>query len=666
MSILARYLSAALFVGAALSLSAGGAQAQEKSAYDPLQTFAPLTLPGPVNSYRSGNGAPGPDYWQNRVDYEIHAAIDTDSKTLSASEVITYANNSSDRLDSLWVQLDQNIYRKDARAAHTGGGLPRTANSTTDGYVLESVEVVQAGKATTVTPVVSDTRMRVPLPSPLAHGGVVKLRIKYRYTIPGRFGGRTSWVPTPKGDIYDIAQWFPRLCVYDDIRGWDTAPYLGQEFYLEYGDIDYSITVPSDMIVAGGGELLNPNEVLTQAQRDRLVQARASDKTMMIRSPEEVGDPASRPKSDGMLTWHYKMTNTRDVAFSASKAFIWDAARINLPDGKTALAESVYPPESAGDAAWGRSTEYLKDSVEHFSARWHAFPYPTAWSIAGGSSGMEYPGMAFDGITDKGKPLFWITAHEIGHSWFPMMVGSDERRDAWMDEGINTFIDTYESDDFEGGVYGPKRDGEYAPGGGNPVDEIQSVLKDPDAVPIMSRADTINEKYRHPVTYFKAALGLRLLREQILGPDRFDPAFRKYINDWAFKHPKPSDFFREMESEGGEDLSYFWRGWFFNNWNLDLAVENVTYAGGDPAKGATVTIASLDKLVMPSTLEVKYVDGTAKRIALPAETWILHGRNSVSLDGGPAITSVTIDPDHALPDKDRSNNTFTMPPAEAK
>jgi len=271
--------------------------------------------------------------------------------------------------------------------------------------------------------------------------------------------------------------------------------------------------------------------------------------------------------------------------------------------------------------------------------------------------------MAFDGFTDKGKELFWITAHEIGHSWFPMMVGSDERRDAWMDEGFNTFIDTYESDDFEGGVFGPKRDGEYAPGGGNPTDEIQSVLNDPDAPPIVSRADTISEKYRHPVTYFKAALGLRMLREQILGPERFDPAFRKYINDWAFKHPKPSDFFRAMESEGGEDLSWYWRGWFLNNWTLDMAVQSVAYVDNDPAKGAKVTIANLDKMVMPTVLEVRYVDGTTKRLNLPAETWILHAVSTISLPGYGPIAMVTLDPDHVTPDKNRANNVFTMPAA---
>ena len=587
-----------------------------------------------------------------------------DAKVLTASETITYTNNSPDALDGLWVQLDQNIYRKDSRS---GVSSDRRRTTFTDGYSLDSVAIEQDGRSQPVTPVVSDTRMRVPLAAPLAHGGQVKLKIKYHYTVPGAFGGRTAWVASKTGDIFDIAQWFPRMCVYDDIRGWDTAPYLGNEFYLEYGDIDFSVTVPADMLVAGTGTLMNPKEVLTATQLVRLAQAQASDKTVMIRSADEVGDPASRPKQGGVQTWYYRMTNTRDVAFSASKAFIWDAARINLPGGKTALSESFYPPESAGDAAWGRSTEYLKDSIEHFSQRWFPYPYPTAVNIAGGAAGMEYPGMAFDGITDKGKGLFWITAHEIGHTWFPMMVGFDERRDAWMDEGINTFIDTYESDDFEGGVYGPKRDSEYGTGGGNPTDAIQAVLGDPTAPPIMSRADAISFRWSHPVSYFKTALGLRMLREQILGPERFDPAFRKYVSDWAFKHPKPSDFFRAMESEGGEDLSWYWRGWFLNNWNLDLAVENVAYVDGDPAKGATVAIANLDRLAMPSELEVRYVDGTSQRIALPVETWILRGRTTLTIAGHGPIASVTIDPDHTVPDHDRSNNTFTMPaPAPTK
>jgi hypothetical protein len=654
-----RHLARAL--GVALILSGASAGAADTPGYDPLQSFAPLTLPGPVNSYRSANGAPGPNYWQNQADYELHVTLDAQAKTIGGTVAITYTNNSPDRLESLWLQLEQNTYRHDARSGVSSDH--RHSTEFTDGFVIESVTVEQAGHSDAAPFLVSDTRMRVQLAHALIHAGKLTLKIAYHYTVPGQFGGRTSWVSTPKGDIFDIAQWYPRMAVYDDIRGWDTAPYLAQEFYLDYGRVDYFVTVPSDMLVAGAGDLLNAEEVLTPLQRQRLTQARASDKSVMIRTAAEIDDPKSRPKQGGTLTWHYRLDNTRDVAFSASRAFIWDAARITLPAGKTALAMSFYPVESAGDEAWGRSTEYLKDAVEHFSQRWFAYPFPTAINIAGGTSGMEYPGMAFDGIEDKGKVLFWITAHEIGHSWFPMTVGFDERRDAWMDEGFNTFIDIYESDDFAGGVYGPKRDSEYAPGGGNPVDEILPVLSDPAAPVILSRADTIIEKYRHPVTYFKSALGLVLLREQILGPARFDPAFRKFIRDWAFKHPKPSDFFRAMESEAGEDLSWFWRGWYMNNWSLDLAVEKIAYIDGDATKGARITVASRDRLVLPTVLEVRYADGTVERVTLPVETWIQRDHADITIAGHGPIASVTIDPDHLLPDKDRGNNSATPDPS---
>jgi hypothetical protein len=355
------------------------------------------------------------------------------------------------------------------------------------------------------------------------------------------------------------------------------------------------------------------------------------------------------------------MDNTRDVAFTASRAFVWDAARINLPGGKTALAQSVYPPESVGQEAWSRSTEYMKDAVERFSRRWFPYPWPNAINVAGPATGMEYPGIVFDGIPDKGKVLFFISAHEIGHSWFPMIVGSDERRDAWMDEGFNTFIDVYESDDFAGGVYGPKRDGEYAPDARKtPGEQIAALLGDPEAPPILSRADTVREKYRHPVTYFKAAYGLILLREDILGPERFDPAFRRYVADWAYRHPKPSDFFRAMESAGGEDLSYFWRGFFLNNWQHDLAVTAGTYEDGDPAKGASVTVENLGRLVLPATLRVTYTSGAKKDIRVPVETWMQTGKHAFVLEGGPAIVEAVVDPDRRLPDVDRANNSFQV------
>ncbi len=638
-------VAAAFFAG-----SAAAAPAATAPRYDPLQTFAPLTLPDPVNRYRSPNGAPGPDYWQNAADYEIRADLDTVAKALSADEIITYTNSSPDPLASLWIQLDQNIYRRDSRSV-AAGGWERTLF--TDGFVLDTVEVGSLPRLAKADFVVTDTRLQIRLPTPLpGHGGRLQIHIRYHYAIPGIFGGRTSWVATQKGEIYDIAQWYPRMAVYDDLRGWDTQPYLGNEFYLEYGHFDYYVTLPSDMLVAGSGELVNAGEVLSKNMLQRLDAARGSDTTVAIRSAAEVNDPGTTGPAAGRLTWHFRMDKTRDVAFSASRAFVWDAARIDLPDGGRSLAMSFYPVESAGQAAWGRSTEYLKHAVEEFSRRWFVYPYPAAVNVAGGSSGMEYPGMLFDGIEDKGKELFWITAHEIGHTWFPMVVGFNERRNAWMDEGFNTFIDVYESDAFERGVYGPKRDSEYAPGGGNPVDEILPVLDDPDAPILLTRADAIKEKYRHPVTYFKSALGLVLLREQVLGPERFDWAFRKFIRDWAFKHPSPSDFFRAMESEGGEDLAWFWRGWYFNNWSLDLAVQDVAYADGK----AHITIANRGRLVMPATVQVNFRGGASQRVKLPVETWLQKTAYTINLDSAEPVVSVVVDPDHVIPDGDRDNN----------
>ncbi|HEY2836324.1 MAG TPA: M1 family metallopeptidase [Rhizomicrobium sp.] len=628
-----------------------------KSIYNPRETFAPLTLPTPVNAFRSGDGTPGPAYWQNRADYKIAATLDPVSANLSGDETITYINNSPSALDALWLQLDENTYKKDARSRFAAGEgrRRRSVAQITDGFVLDAVETGEGSQAQKADYIVSDTRMQVRLAEPLKAHGQLKLHIRYHYTVPAGSSGRTGHEPTKNGEIFDLAQWFPRMAVFDDLRGWDTLPYLASEFYLEFGDVDYAVTVPWDMLVAGSGELINPDEVLTAAQKTRMAQARASDKTVMIRTADEINDPMSRPRQSGTQTWRFHMSNTRDVAFSASKAFIWDAARMNLPGGKTGLAQSVYPVEGAVPGGWGRSTEYLKHAVENFSRRWSVYPWPVASSLGGPIDGMEYPSVAFDSYKDHGPALFWITAHEIGHTWFPMVVGSNERRDQWMDEGFNTFIDIFESDDFK--EFGPKRDGEYAPKKGNPIEEILPLLADPDAPSmLMTRADQVAEKYRHPSSYFKSALGLVLLREQILGPERFDWAFRKYIADWSFKHPTPSDFFRAMDSSGGEDLSWFWRGWYLNNWSLDMAVEKAEPAEGGWSKGAVVTVANLDRMVMPVVLDVTFQSGTHQRLRLPAETWIQKSEAQVRLNSNEPVVSVTLDPDHVIPDKDRGNN----------
>lgn len=648
-------LSALLFCVGALSAQEPKTTA---SPYDPRITFAPFVMPDPVNAYRSADGSPGPAYWQNEADYTMHATLDTTAKILRNDEVITYTNNSPDALTCLWIYMEQNIYRPDSRSRIANGALMRSRRSATasneptpssNGFELDSVTLEAGSTVRKADYLISDTRMQIRLPEPLhPKGGVIRIHIRYHYTIPGTWGGRTSWGMSKQGEIYDIAQWYPRMCVYDDLRGWDTLPYIGSEFYLEYGHFDYYVTVPASMIVAGSGELMNPQQVLTATEIARLAKAHASDTTVMIRTLDEAQSGAGRPKNVATLTWHFHMNHTRDVVWSASPVFVWDAARINLPGGKTALAESVYPPESAGQDKWSRSTEYVKDTVEHFSHDWYPYPWPAAINVAGFSSGMEYPGIVFDGINDAGKTLFWITAHEIGHNWFPMIVGSNERRHAFMDEGFNTFIDIGESAQFQGGVYGPKRDSEYS-AGGEPPDTILKVIDNPAAPTIMMPADAYSWQLGHPVSYFKAAYGMVLLRDQILGKERFDWAFRKYIQQWAFKHPSPSDFFRTMQSEGGEELGWFWRGWYFNHWRFDMAAAAID--------GDRLTLLNKGQLVLPATVEVKFSDGTSTRFRVPVEAW--ESKSALVWSDDKPIASATVDPDHVLPDDNRSDNTVT-------
>ncbi|MEO9210556.1 MAG: M1 family metallopeptidase [Ginsengibacter sp.] len=651
------YKKLKLLIGCALfSLSIF---AQNNSVFNPNELFAQNSYTKNGNEFRSANGAPSASYWQNRADYLLNATIDTIKNTLSATETIHYTNNSPDALSSLWLELAQNVYREDARSnfytASTSRRRPK-GNMHTDGYHFDNVTIEYKGKIYKVDYIINDTKMQIRLPQTLLSKENMDIHIKYNYTIPGTFGGRTDFFSTKNGKIYEIAQWYPRMCVYDDLRGWNALPFLGSgEFYCEYGDFDYTVTVPAGMIVAGSGQLQNEKEVLSAMQIQRLNEARNSDKTILIRTKEEVNN---KPVNNKMQSWHFKMFNTRDVAFGASSAYIWDAAKVNLLGGRKALAMSVYPIESAGDTAWGRATEYLKKSIEYFSTKWFPYPYPVAVNEAGMAGGMEYPGIVFDGLYDKGGELYWVTAHEIGHNWFPMIVGSNERRYAWMDEGFNTFIDVYAADAFNEGEYAPKRDEEYAPGKGNPADEIIPLLKDDTAPSMMSRADMLTEKYRHPLVYFKPAFGLVLLREQILGEDRFDYAFKKYIERWAYKHPSPDDFFRTMESESGEDLGWFWKEWFYNNWQFDVAIQSVTYTNDDAKNGADISMVNLQKMALPITIEIILKDGNKMNLKLPVETWMQGAVHTIHIKTTQAIQSVIIDPENKLPDSNRSNNIW--------
>ncbi|MDE1190917.1 MAG: M1 family metallopeptidase [Arachidicoccus sp.] len=632
--------------------------------YNPHKAFAPEFYTSNGNTFRSENGAPGSEYWQNKADYKINAAFDTSASILKGNEEITYTNYSPDNLDYIWLELDQNAEKQNSIGNILNGNVGMK-DSGNNGFIFQQVQVFQNGKWEIADYNVQGAYMQLSLKNTLPRkSGILKIKIDYSFKLlTESANGRGGILPTKNGKIYEFAYWFPRLCVYDDVNGWNTLPFIGGgEFYLDYGDYDYSVTVPYDLLLTGSGELINREEILNKSILRKINEAKNSDKTVIIRSAQDVQKGVSpTQKSSGNVTWHFTMKNSRDVAFAASKAFVYDGAKTNLKSGKKCFSQSFYPVESIEDGSgWARATEYLKASVEDFSTRWFEFPYPEAVNVGGPVGGMEFPALTFDyWRVNNAKNLWSLLSHEIGHSWFPMIVGSDERRFPFMDEGFNTFVDIYAQADYNKGEFAPKRDGEYAPKGGNPADEIIPVIdSNINGNNLLTYPDRMDYKWVHPLAYFKTSFGLVLLREYILGKDRFDYAFRKYVKDWAFKHPQPTDFFRSMDNASGEDLSWFWRGWFYNNWQLDQAVMKVEYLNNDDTKGALITIENKQQLPMPVTIEIKEENGKTQTVNLPVEVWMRGGTWTFKAPTTSKVTSVTIDPQHQLPDIDRSNNSW--------
>jgi len=626
--------------------------AQTKSSYNPLQVFDPSFFTHNGNELRSANGAPGPKYWQNSASYVISAALIEKDTLVKGDVSINYTNNSPDTLNYLWLQVDQNLFRADSRGTAatpvTGGRFD--VKKYTKGYQIASVSVTYMGKTYRVEPVISDTRMEIRLPFAVKpHGDQINIKVNYSFFIPEHGADRMGRLATKQGTIYQLAQWYPRMCVYDDVEGWNTLPYMGEgEFYCEYGDYDYFITVPSDMIVAGSGDLQNPQQVLTGTQIKRLADAGKSDSTVSIISRREVGAPGSRPKQQGTLTWHYKMHNTRDVSWSTSRSFIWDAARINLPSGKGGLAMAVYPAESVGRERYSRAAQYLKHSIEFYSNSYFVYPWHSAFVVAGVALGMEYPGIVFCSYEIKNDDLWRDVTHEIGHNWFPMIVGSNERRFMWMDEGLNTFINGYSTAAFN--------HGEYVDTSSAAIGITRSLLKE--KAPLMTAPEVMTEGGLY---YYKTALALNILRNEVLGPDRFDYAFNIYIKRWAYKHPQPDDFFRTMNDAAGDNLNWFWKEWFYTTWNVDQAVTDVKYINNDPSQGALISIENLGEMALPVTLKVTGQNGYVQLIKLPVEVWQRGAKWTLRCNSTTKIASVIIDPDRRFPDTDRSNNVYKMP-----
>ena len=643
-----------LLLLAALQQPAPAAPARLPTGSADTSPFRRLALPTPT-LLREGSGQPGPRYWQQRADYVIRAALDTAAHTITGRETIRYTNNSPDTLRYLWLQVDQNIYRTDSRGAAINPTDARFAGAGfVGGYTIESFGEVLAGPRTARGPTtrveplhttVNSTMLRAELDRPLAPGRTITLDVAYHFQVPEHGSDRMGRKQYPGGWLYEIAQWYPRMAVYDDVRGWNTEQYLGQgEFYLEYGDFDVAITVPRRYVVATTGTLLNPAEVLTATQRARLARAIRSDSGVAIITRTEAGTPATRPAGAApTLTWRFTAKNVRDVAWAAAPNFIWDASGWN-----GILMQAYYAPEANPD--WSHAIGMVRHSIKHYSEKWFPYPYPTAINIAGPVGGMEYPMIVFCGDRAGGRGLFGVTTHELGHEWFPMTVGSNERLYAWMDEGFNTFINIYSTRAFYHDTTSGRAFidgwGQYAASGQD--------------IPPMLAADRVPGDLLGNAEYSKPAVGLFVLRQHVLDDTtRFDAAFREYVRRWAFKHPTPADFFRSMEDGLGEDVSWFWRGWFYRNDVVDQALDSVVVKPDSTGqKIARVYLTSPGALPMPVELRLTYAGGTSDDVRLPVEVWFLGNAYVYERPVSTEVVRVELDPAHDFPDVRRANNSW--------
>ena len=549
-------------------------------------------LPSP-NEYRTGSGAPGPDYWQQQANYKIAVELDDENQRITGAETITYFNNSPSTLKYLWVQLDQNVRKPDAVRTKVNGSQ-RLAKSSTKvstgflqrttgdfgyegGFQLGAV-TDENGKA--LTYLVNNTMMKITLPKPLATGENFSFKIEWAYNVNDRatMGGRSGYefFEEDQNYLYTIAQFYPRMAVYDDVNGWQNKQFLGSgEFALPFGDFEVSITVPADHLVASTGTLQNAKDVLTKEELRRFDKAKKSYDKPVIVTTEKEARSKEKKRSSSKSTWVYHAENVRDFAFASSRKFIWDVQAVKLPGGGETLAMSYYPKE--GNPLWEReSTKAVVNTLMYFSEKTIDYPYPKAISVHAASIGMEYPMICFnfgrpnpDGTyNDQIKTrMVFVIVHEVGHNFFPMIINSDERQWAWMDEGLDSFLEYMTMK-----TYYPE-----LPYNSNSPASIVGYMKGSKSFqrPIMTNPE--QSLQLGPEAYTKPAAALVILREQIMGPELFDQAFKEYAERWAFKHPKPADFFRTMEDASAVDLDWFWKGWFYTTDNVDVEVSDVKW-----------------------------------------------------------------------------------------
>ncbi|MBX2911595.1 MAG: M1 family metallopeptidase [Cyclobacteriaceae bacterium] len=690
-------------------------------------------LPTP-NEYRTGSGSPGPEYWQQQADYVINAELNDENQSITGAETITYHNNSPDVLTYLWLQLDQNLFDKESNTGKTKNTTiqdsitTKTIAGELDLYDFDGGYKIKSVKATNGSDLhyfVNATMMRVDLPKPLKRGEAYSFHIEWSYNINDRMkvGGRSGleYFPEDKNYVYTIAQWFPRMCVYDDYVGWQNKQFLGRsEFATVFGNYKVKITVPADHIMAATGVLQNPTGVLTAEQVARYEKAKTSFDAPVVIATQQEAVQREKGRSKEKKTWEFHAENVRDFAFATSRKFIWDAQAVKI-GYRAPLAMSFYPKE--GNPLWEReSTKAVKNTITTYSKHTIDFPYPVAISVHAASIGMEYPMICFnfgrpnkDGTYSENTKwrMIGVIVHEVGHNFFPMIINNDERQTTWMDEGVNSFVQYLTQ--VENYPDMPKRRG-------HPEGIIPYMKGDKSTMrPLMTSGEQVvqigDEQYN------KAATALNILRETIMGPELFDHAFKEYAQRWAFKHPKPADFFRTMEDASAVDLDWFWRGWFYTTDNVDLSVDQVRWfrlreddrqlenkpkntktgdlaTGSNPGGGTgfangpepfslietdgrlygeflsriddkavidkmkgknfyEVTLSNRGGLVMPVIIQWTYTDGTQEIERLPAEIWRTNEQKVTKVFvKDKEVSNVVIDPLKETADIDTRNNMF--------
>ncbi|MDG1105775.1 MAG: M1 family metallopeptidase [Cyclobacteriaceae bacterium] len=684
------------------------------------------SLPTP-NTYRTASGAPGKDYWQQRADYKIELTLDDVKQEIEGTETITYFNQSPDPLDYLWLQLDQNFRAQDSETPLVTGYFMKNSLSSKELFTIQNnfdggfrIDKVLDDAGQPLAYFINKTMMRINLEQPLLPGAQMTFQVDWHYKINDRMslGGRSGYEYFPKDDNYSytIAQFYPRMAVYDDVEGWQNKQFLGRgEFALSFGNFEVAMTVPEDFIVGATGTLQNPKDVLTSKEQLRFEKAKQSFEDPVIIVTQEEAIQKEAHKKRGKATWMFKADSVRDFAFAASRKYIWDAMAVDL-NGKKSLAMSYYPKE--GNPLWeSHSTRAVRQTLITYSRHTIDYPYPVAISVHAASVGMEYPMICFnfgrpeaDGTyTDETKwRMISVIIHEVGHNFFPMIINSDERQWTWMDEGLDSFVQSIATKEY---------DSDFPVGRGAPEQIIpymsgeQGLLR-----PIMTNSEQILQFGNN--AYAKPATALSILRETVMGPELFDYAFKKYAERWAFKSPSPADFFRTMEDASAIDLDWFWRGWFYTTDYVDIGVEEVKHyrmqieerglekrriVGGDENLNTEqkrfteevntfvfknteakeyrefankfneiemkegfsdqnfyeVKLANKGGLVMPVIIEWSYADGSTEREKLPAEIWRKNEKEVTKVFvKTKEVVAIVIDPNKETADVDTGNNQY--------